>query len=433
MSLVNDMLNDLEERQNSNSSKPELDVVPVGHGTLAEKKNRLIPFLVVALILVVASLSYFLWSKKEIPEIIEDPVEVQRAIVQAVHKEKMNSLSLQNYENKDGYHLVFSAHDLVYEISPVNRNGLQLRIENVVWNSEKVLLPDWLSEVRTLKNNNDVVISIVGKTPVNYQAQLIDEGDSKKLDILLIKDKPEAVEKTTSLPATSDKSKKVAIAQKEKVKVQPSREKRTATKQVKTPVALTPEQLDRKTSIEAQQLIRRGQYQQAEQKLWRIVDGYSAAKDSRITLITLLLGQKRHQLAEQQLKIGLQVYPKGRDLLKLQARILMAQGKLEDARKTLSAMPVNLSVDSEQMDLLAVTTQGLGDHQKALEYYHQLVRFDAQIPQWWVGLGVSMEALGRTSSARSAYLRASRLPINNSALKDYVAQRLAIIPADDSE
>ncbi len=421
MSLVNDMLNDLEQRQRSSDAKPQLEVVPVGRSVVTQKKSWMLSLLVMGLVVMLTVLSYQYWphSKKTLisKEVNTSVVDTQVALPTPVAvKQEINDLLIESYKNEGGFQLVFIADKLDYQISPIDKTHLKIIIEDVSWSPSRLSLPDWLSEIHSVQNNDGVEITIKSSQPFSYQAQLEVMGNQQNLAVVM---------KTVTAALSQGQQDKTVSRT-----IKPNIEKPAAVVAVKKPRALTSSQLDRKASAEAQQLIHRGSYQQAEQKLWPVVDGYSGAKESRVTLVTLLLGQQRYQLAEQQLDIGLKNYPQERRLLKLDARLSMAQGRLENARDSLLKLPINISVDSEHVDLLAVIYQGLGDHQQALKLYHQLVLFDAEKSQWWVGLGVSMEASGQVSNARAAYLRASRLPIKNEALKQYISQRLAAISAD---
>lgn len=421
MSLVNDMLNDLEQRQRSSDAKPQLDVVPVGRGVVAQKKAWMLPLLVMGLVVILSAVSYQYWlhSDKTLigKETNASAGDAQISLPKPlVVQQEINSLLIESYKSEENFQLVFIADKLAYQISPIDKSHLKIIIQDVSWIPGRLSLPDWLSEIHSAQSNDGVEITIKSSQPFSYQAQLEATDNKQKLAVVMkiITAARSQVqqEKTAKRAIKSDIVKPAAFAA------------------VKKPRALTPSQLDRKASAEAQQLIRRGSYQQAEQKLWPIVDGYSGAKESRVTLVTLLLGQQRYQLAEQQLNIGLKNHPQERRLLKLDARLSMAQGKLENARDSLLKLSVNLSVDSEHVELLAAIYQRLVDHQQALKLYHQLVLFDAEQSSWWVGLGVSMEALGQLPNARAAYLRASRLPVESEALKQYISQRLAAIPAD---
>ena len=431
MSLVNDMLNDLEQRKSSADGKPQLDVVPVGREPRAAKNRIWQPLFVVVFIGILAVLTYYFWSQQQQTYSVEESiasVDEQVIIKKNAIKDKVikkviiNKLMITSQRDDGSFYLSLIADTLDYQIEQVDKTYLRISIEDVSWAPVSLALPDWLSEIHFSgkgfsQDSKGVVISLKTNRPFMYQAQTEMVDDKIKLLVSL---------KKSDINPAKVKPGKIA-------NVEPARAPATALAEIKKPLVLTSSQLDKRASAEARQLISRGDYQQAEQKLWPVVDGYAASKESRITLATLLLGQQRYGLAEHQLKTGLQHYPQERRLLKLNARLLMAQGHLEAARDSLLKLVMNTSIDSEHVDLLAVIYQRLNDHQQALKLYHQLVMFDAERSSWWVGLGVSMEALGQVDNARAAYLRASRLPVANAAIKQYLSQRLSALAIESDK
>ena len=84
-----------------------------------------------------------------------------------------------------------------------------------------------------------------------------------------------------------------------------------------------------------------------------------------------------------------------------------------------------IAADTEFHQIRAASLQAAGRHQLAAETYHGLLRVRASEPGWWIGLGLSLEALQQPRQARQAYQNVLKIPQLSSPLFDYVEQRLA--------
>jgi Tfp pilus assembly protein PilF len=431
------MLNDLDKRQRSGGEKSRLDVVAVGRSVADAKRNRTLLLLPGILIAVLAA--YFFWTGQAdkqqlaVSESVESAEVVTKTPDEKTVNEKAAETAQENAHvsssgDENSFRLIVEADKLRYKLNKASDKSITLHFENIKWPATTLNLPGWISGVQSTDLNAGTEVLISSPEPFHYVISFSGEQQQKILSLTLTRQQPKA---EAAVVTKNDAGKKASSQTQalEKSTVEQTKREKPAIKNVKTMLSLSPAQLDKKTSVEAHQLIRIGKYEEAEKKLWQIVDGYPAARESRILLVTLLLGQQRLQLARQQLQAGLSYYPQDRSLQKLHARMVMAGGDLDSALAILNNMQINVPVDSEHVDLLAVVTQRSGDHQQALQLYHQLVQFDPGRAPWWVGLAISMEALGQASSARAAYLRASRLPIDNAALKDYIQVRLAALPA----
>ncbi len=454
MSLVNDMLNDLEQRQRKGEAKPQLDVVPVGPtGSDKPPYQRLI-LLSVSMLVVFAVLLYW-WSGQRATgeKVIEHAEQHGPAVVTPLsagspssQQKKMPLTSSEQLDVEatvvgDEYQITISARELNYRIEQDNSAQLLLRFDDAVLPNNTYALPDWIEAVNTQRNAGQAILTLLGKGPLQLQSQSSKTETLQRLR-LIVKQRDKNIahdmttENTRKLAASDVSSGKLSNLPKDNSRSAKSEEKINAPENlprkvpvdtVKKPLPLTPEQLDKKASIEARQSMRIGDYNGAEKTLSRLLDGYPDARESQIALITLLLGQQRYVQADTLLQKALDRYPNERRLLKLQSRSLMAEGELQSALRVLEQIQVNLQADSEHVELMAAVQQRLGQHNQAAQYYGRLVRHKANNAAWWVGLAVSLEALQQYSSAKAAYVRATNLPLESTTVQQYVQQRLRVL------
>jgi len=196
----------------------------------------------------------------------------------------------------------------------------------------------------------------------------------------------------------------------------------------KTSRRLTLAERDQRANRQALQLMRRGHTQQAEQLLSPLLNDYPLAQQSRATLIALKLSKGQLDHAQQLIAQGLQLTPKQLAFIKLKARLLLAQQLPAEAATLLGQQLTNEQTaaadDQELFALLATASQRAGQHQRAVEVYQQLLALDNQQAPWWVGLAISQEALKQPGAALSAYRRARGVVGISPALLRYAESRI---------
>ncbi|GEM_PF-2485961 len=174
-------------------------------------------------------------------------------------------------------------------------------------------------------------------------------------------------------------------------------------------------------------LIKAGLSTQAMEELTALVRELPDAHTSREMLVTLLLERKKYSEAAQLISAGLKRNPQNTSLIKLQARLLISGA---DHRQALELLKNNIgarSKDLEYLSLLAYLYQSESEHSSALELYAALAGIVPDEPRWWVGQGVSLEALGRADEALKVYMRAQRIPQTEGRLKTYIKDRIAAL------
>lgn len=189
----------------------------------------------------------------------------------------------------------------------------------------------------------------------------------------------------------------------------------------KRPV-LTPEQADRQAAMEALQLWRRGETRAAEQHLRAYLAAGPRAPASRALLAQWWLQAGR--ISEAEILLAEVDAAAPAELRKLKARLWQGQGRVAEALALLAGNVPALAEDPDYHALLAALRTRQGDFAEAARGYAALVGLRPEQADWWVGLGIALEGDGQTVPARRAYERAWELGGLHPQLKPHVEARL---------
>jgi MSHA biogenesis protein MshN len=151
------------------------------------------------------------------------------------------------------------------------------------------------------------------------------------------------------------------------------------------------------------------------------------AHQSRETLAKLMLQQGDTLAALQVAEQGLQIAPDHTGYRKIKARLLLAAGVPGEAAQLLEFRAPSVHGDAEYHDLLA--TARLSDRQfvEAVSSYRLLVGQDAQQGRWWYGLAAALDGTGKTFEAVQAYERALQAGNLSAGLRQASQQRITAI------
>ncbi|MEH6470163.1 MAG: tetratricopeptide repeat protein [Halopseudomonas sp.] len=187
----------------------------------------------------------------------------------------------------------------------------------------------------------------------------------------------------------------------------------------------TPQQRDQAMVSQARGLVNTRQVTQAKQLLIDFIVQQPEALASRTLLATLNIGTQQVAEAEQLIDAGLAIDGSHFGLRKLKARLLIQTGHLTEAIALLRSSQPTITEDTEYHQIRAAALQAAGEHQQAAEAYHSLLQTRASEPAWWIGLALSLEALQQPEQAKAAYRNVLEIPQVAPALTDFVSQRLA--------
>lgn len=145
---------------------------------------------------------------------------------------------------------------------------------------------------------------------------------------------------------------------------------------------------------------------------------------ARLALAGVLAQSGRQDEALALIEEGLQLEPARPALALAAARLLAARGAYDRAGQALSRAAPSAQADAEFRAFHAAVLQRLTLHKEAVAEYQAALRLAPQAGVWWMGLGISLEADGRGAEAREAYQRARASGALSAELDRFVGQKL---------
>ena len=152
---------------------------------------------------------------------------------------------------------------------------------------------------------------------------------------------------------------------------------------------------------------------------------------ARQTIINLLVEAQRFDEAEHRLQEGLHLDPGQTGLAMILARLQVERGDtkagLETLQRSLPDAMARADYVTEQADyqaFIAALLQREGRHGEAIEHYLQALSKTPQSGIWLVGIGISLQAENRLPEAQEAFNRAKASNNLRPDLQPFVEQRL---------
>lgn len=193
---------------------------------------------------------------------------------------------------------------------------------------------------------------------------------------------------------------------------------------MRSPTELSFADQDKGKTQEALTLWGRNQRADAVTLLQGFIGAYPQAHQSRETLAKLMLQQNDIAAVTVLVQEGMAVAPEFVGYRKLQARLLLSGGMTQEAVRVLSDQPPPVSVDSEYHDLLATAQLSAMDFAGAAKSYQSLVQQSRNEARWWYGLAAAWDGQGREAEALQAYQQALNLPSLSAGLRQRSEQRV---------
>jgi len=184
---------------------------------------------------------------------------------------------------------------------------------------------------------------------------------------------------------------------------------------------LTPEQEDRQTALAAERLLRNGRTLDAEDLLRQYLAERPGAVITQTAYAQLLIRSGRTAQAAQVLESVDGRAPA--ELKQLKARLLHGQGQAQAALGLLRQNPPALSEQPDYHAFLAALQSEQGQFAEAAAIYAGLVGVRPRRADWWAGLGIALDGEGQPDGARRAYDQALALGGLHPELQAYVTTR----------
>ncbi|HSS46455.1 MAG TPA: tetratricopeptide repeat protein [Burkholderiales bacterium] len=185
----------------------------------------------------------------------------------------------------------------------------------------------------------------------------------------------------------------------------------------------TPQQQAENEYRKAAAHLQQGKIQEAEESFrqaLRLNSNYAAA---RLALAGLLLQEKRANDAENLLREGLDQESGQAGFAMILARIQVEKGETQAALETLQKTLPHAAQNADYRAFLAALLQRESRHSQAVEQYQAALQLKPA-GVWYMGLGISLQALQRLPEARDAFQQAMISGALSPELQAYVEQRL---------
>lgn len=187
---------------------------------------------------------------------------------------------------------------------------------------------------------------------------------------------------------------------------------------------ITPEEWHDEHLNQAFEAIEDGDYPQAIHLLKKILTQFPASIETRENLAALYIEQNELDRAYEVLDKGLEFDPDSFRLLTMKSRLLVEQGKHDEALALLEQFKPDIRKEPEYYGVLAAIFQTIGRSGEAGSLYQSLVKIEPSNGQYWLGYAMALENKKANQQAIEAYKRASQSDNTQSSVRAYAEQRL---------
>ena len=191
-----------------------------------------------------------------------------------------------------------------------------------------------------------------------------------------------------------------------------------------TQKSVNPRQASDNLYRQALGMVEQGRGGEARETLRKSLDANPRNVESLQLLVSLLVEGRNIDEALPLLREGLKLMPERSGLSMTLARLQVDRADAAGALATLERGLPSVRDDPEYHAFYAALLQRAGRHDEAVVQYLSALQSDPAMPNWLVGIGISLHAAGKDADAAEAFQRArdgGRLP---SQLAEFVDQRL---------
>ncbi|MDO6695527.1 tetratricopeptide repeat protein [Aliiglaciecola sp. 3_MG-2023] len=157
------------------------------------------------------------------------------------------------------------------------------------------------------------------------------------------------------------------------------------------------------------------------QKLVKVAPDNTAA---RKRLASMLFAQGEHEKANMSLQTGIDLYPGNLELRIMQARLYEQMKKPVEGFEILMSHAVSAYQAPDYVAYRATLAQKVNRFEQARTDYQQLTKSQSANAKWWLGLAVVEERLGNMSGALDAYQNVKQLSQMSVEVEEFVEQRI---------
>ena len=169
--------------------------------------------------------------------------------------------------------------------------------------------------------------------------------------------------------------------------------------------------------------LRRGRMAEAEAHFRAAITEDRSHGPAQQALLGVLLEAGRFEDAEHVLAESLSVNPRQPNQAIILARLKVERGDLAQAIKTLESVSAYAGTDARYLSFLAAVLQRAEMHEQAVVQYRNALALMPRTAVWWMGLGISLRALGENTQAQQAFGSAAAIGTLNTDLQAFVQQQ----------
>ena len=419
MSLVNDMLRDLDQRRKqSDGFSATSSLTPVPEMIPEKARNSPVLFLLLVLVLGGAAVAWFWMQQENAPT--TRSLDVNPAIVNQTPVTPASAEPISGSSTNPGS----SAAELASQSQPVTpvAEAEEAPVQQGVSQAAPATLAaaePATPDRRVAQQIPDRSITQQSPTALPTQSLAVSAADSAANQ-----NEQVARGETPDVPAPTEED---VTPLQESARSNTVNLSAAPAEDVKSGAQLSPEERDVLAVQEALRLIASNNSAAAYAVLEKQVIDNRYAHQSRETYAKLLLNEGNLLGAMQLVDSGLALSANHAGFKKIKARLLIAQGKLNEAVALLITRAPEVSKDLEYHDILATAQLASRDYEGALISYTGLVQQDQGQGKWWYGFAASQDQLGNSNAARQGYSQAVRMPNLSANLRRRSQERLALL------
>ena len=379
MSVINQMLKDLDERQ-SEQQHSQANQIPMKKAEAPWKLITLIIIMVIALNIA----GIFFWqlysenkSLKTISENSYQQNQQAKQLIEGQENKLLTSKSAPSVQNNN-------------DIAHANTNTIKndKSIATISQNAEQKLSKQ-LPSVDSTLNEQPNKLSNEQRAALNQQSatQSTNVIEQKVTEKVVVKNEP--IVELNHL-AVKDSIESGASAEK------PAKPSLSISRKQLTAAELTQQKID-----QAEQALAENQLTKAEKLFEDVLLMTPEHKAARKQLAALWFGREAYQPAINVLSQGIQLYPDDSEFRLMKARIYLNQGQTIAAVNTLKDLAYVENV--EYQALLASHAQQISQFDIATSAYQLLTKLEPNAGRWWLGLAVAYDSNSEFDQAVKAY------------------------------
>lgn len=424
MSLLNDMLRDLERRGAKDSKADSAELTAVTR----EQANRWPRWLAVAVVLAGSvALVWGNWAKEQAPTASSERLSDQTFELAPTAKAEpvVQSLPASNAMpgRTDGPKLD--------QVAPAAQSPHQVTIDNLIAEAKRAMERDRLTSPSD-DNAYDRYQQILLLSPEHPQALAGIERIVRRYETLIEHrlDHNEWARADTLLHRAKmiDPNHPAMAALEQRLHTKQTADKTGSVEEAHLEVTRNAASEDQYQSRQAQEALQQGRYREARERLEAFVAAQPNAPYSNAKLVSIYIDQGEIEAALKQLEWA--EFPTG-ERTRLRARVDLVQGRPELAIERLEADLNEAQPNERYRALLAGLYYQSDRHAEATSAYRRLLESFGDRPAYWLGLALALDAQQHEASASAAYRHALDSghydTPDNRNVRDYITQRLVAL------